>query len=413
MLEPFFIICNYATYIVFGLIAILLPIFIFKEAKSCKELEESTKNLKLESQQLLDFSSYIEANSSKYNNPEQIDKKYRTEKALEIYGKFIEENPDNLLALETRAETLKENGEYEKALEDYKTLLTKNPKNFEYILGQAITYALMGDFRTGINLINNFYKYKKQDDKYHVAMGDILFAIKKHDLALDYYTKAIELNPTNSTNYLARAEAYKKLKEMKKYHEDMQKCNELRDNLLKYAKEDSEETIQNIETKKPNKLFIAGGIIYIIIAIAIIYFHPTEEVMYCNTNLVCKIERTYFEGFKINKKITLTPNSDLSCKIAPYSKGKHKDYYGLYLKFDGKYPFVFYADNAFGDSYEEQYSELMGYCENHYKNFINYINNQGEYTYQVKSRADKGSFYFALTMLILAPILLFIKLGGK
>lgn len=193
----------------------------------------------------------------------------------------------------------------------------------------------------------------------------------------------------------------------------MQKCNELREDVRKRFDLDPEEENSSVKDNKPSKLIIAGAIIYIIIAIGIIYFHPTKEVMHCNSNLICKIERTYFGILKINKKITLSPNSDLSCKIAAYSKGRNDTYYGLYLKFDGKYPFVFYVDNAFFGTYKEQHKELMGYCEKHYKKFLNYINSQEQRSYKIESRADKGSLFFALAMLIMIPVFGFIKFAAK
>ena len=158
----------------------------------------------------------------------------------------------------------------------------------------------------------------------------------------------------------------------------------------------------NTKSNKSNILFKIGIILFLIISCIVLYFHPTKEVLHCNNNLTCKVERTYFGVFKTYKKIKLKPTSNLTCHIGAYSCTKTSTNYGLYLRIDGIAPFVFYVSNSSYRNFDDQKKELNRDCNDYYQNFRKYINNYPEYQFKIESKAD--TIDLIISIIIIATI---------
>ena len=233
---------------------------------------------------------------------------------------------------------------------------------------------------------------------------------KDYKLAIENYTKAIELNPEYHFYYIKRATAYKAMNQIDKYKEDKKKFEET----VRVQKEDkiNNTKLNNgiLKPKKDNKnkiIFIIKLLILLSAFFAIVYFHPTKEVLNCNSRQVCKVEQTYFGLFKINKKIKLYPNSNLYCKIGAYSASKHNTYYGLYIRIDDIAPFVFYVADSVYSSYDYQIEDLEEKCNFYQQNFIKYMENYGKYQYVLDSKADTSKMLLSLIFVMLIAYVIF------
>ena len=78
--------------------------------------------------------------------------------------------------------------------------------------------------------------------------------------------------------------------------------------------------------------------------------------------------------------------------------GKHSMYYGIYLKIDNTFPFIYYIDQCTSKS---QFLEMNNVCKRYKKSFEEYIINP-ENQFIVESKADVSYFIVYLTCIIIA-----------
>ncbi|MBE7707800.1 MAG: tetratricopeptide repeat protein [Cyanobacteria bacterium SIG27] len=364
------------------------------------------------------YKLYLKKQNFKSTEYDENPTKSQLKVELELCEEFIKQNPDNLYAINNKAFLFSRLKEHENAIATYKLLIEKAPDNFDYVSSCANEYISLKDLRTALNLINNYYQDKEKDDKYFAAIGDVLYTAEDYNLAIVNYTKAIELKPTYHFYYTKRGVSYKKLHQIDKYEEDKKKSLEV----LRMRK-DGKSTTNESKTQKTKKedkinlIFIIKTTIFVLIVLTILYFHPTQEVLRCDTHHNCKVEQTYFNLIKLNKKINITPNSNLSCSINMYAAGKRHNSYGLYIRINSIAPFVFYVANSYYSSYEYQKNELSKKCNFYHQSFIKYLNNYGKYRFILSSKADAGKLYFSLFVILIFFIILFQenleKLGKK
>ena len=332
---------------------------------------------------------------------------------LDLCNEFIRENINNLFARERRAQLHLVLHNYDESINDYRYLMKKQPKNFNYVIGCAESYAYWNNLNTALLLINKFYKNKKHDSEYFNALGSVFKISKNYQLAIRNYSEAIKLKP-HWLYYSNRALAYKEAGDMGKYQADYDKYQEL----IKTITNDNNSVPTHSEINSDHRPFYKNSLTYkiglvLLVLAVIIYFHPTKEVMYCNPNHICKIERTYFGTFKTNKKLTLNSASNMSCHIGAYARGKHHTDYGLYLRFDGIAPFVFYVADSTYSTYKYQKEELNSACNQYYQSFRKYISNYGKYQYRVESKADTGKLIFSIIMILIMLLAIFGEDIGK
>ncbi len=190
--------------------------------------------------------------------------------------------------------------------------MKKAPKEFAYAEGCADAYAHLNDINSAFQLINNFYKNKKLDSEYFNALGSVFKISKDYQSAIKNYSEAIKIKP-HWSYYLNRGKVYKKIGKMDEYRADYDQYKKLYNALSGNVNNDINVNQKTDSKQKPfYKKFITYKILLTLLAvIAILYFHPTEETMYCSPNRICKIERTYFGIYKINTKIKLNSFSNL------------------------------------------------------------------------------------------------------
>lgn len=394
------VIISYIVYILFSYLMIAIKLKRISAKKYDFDDEEETQDEK-------EYRLYLKNNKLKPISKHNFEApEVQVERELEVCSEFIKQNPNNIYALEKRIFLNSNLKAYEDIIEDYKSLMKKNPDNFEYVSMCAKYYALLQDLRTALNLVNNFYVGKEYDDKYYDTIGDILRSLKDYKLALENYTKAIELNPENRFYYLKRSFVYKELNQMDKYEEDSK--------IFKNGKIDKIDDVANknesLEIKQATKNRIVDVIkvsLVLFVFFAIIYFHPTNEVLSCDSQSVCKIERSYFNLFKITKKINLYPNSNLTCKIGAYSATKRNTNYGLYIKIDDVSPFVFYVADSLYSSRDYQIEELKKVCDFYYQTFIEYRENPIKYSYVLNSKASLDKMILGLIFAFSFFVILF------
>ncbi|MBR1977025.1 hypothetical protein IKA15_01955, partial [bacterium] len=357
----------------------------------------SAKNILHDFEQKEEYNKYLKANNCKQHedviseyidkgiNPDTEDEIIEKENKLinteiDLCEEFIKSNPKNLYARERIASLYNSSKDYESAINNYAYLMKIAPSNFDYVQSCAEAYAHWNNLNYALMLINNFYKNKKQDDKYFNALGSIFEAAKDYELAIKNYSEAIKLKPY-WLYYSHRATLYLQNGEMAKYRADREKRDELFD-----EEKDNIAIDSGIKSNygSHNKILAACkiGLILLLLIISF-YYHPTKETMTCGYDMTCEIEKMYFGVLKFNKKIKLNSASNLYCRVSPYAITKRSVLHGLYLKVDDTAPFVFYV--SMGDEDEK---ELYDICNQHQREFRRYLENYGEFPYKIKSSAN-------------------------
>lgn len=415
--------------IAFSVVAIgfvLYIIFIFLQASfSMWQISRKGNSFldkyKNETKEEKEYRLYIKSQGLKLIAKDNFEApKEQVKRELEACCEFIEKNPDNIYSIEKRIFLNSCLKEYQNIVNDYKILIEKVPSKFEYVSMCAQYYALMHDLRMALNLINNFYVDKEKDDKYFNAIGDVLRSVEDYKLAIENYTKAIELNPEHSFYYVKRSLAYKAIKQMDKYQEDRKKFEEIARAPKESKTQDDTLESETSKLKKEDKARIVDIIkmtIWLFAFFAVVYFHPTKEVLNCTPQQTCEVQKTYFGLFKVKKKLNLKYNSNLTCTISACSADKRHTYYGLYIRIDDISPFVFYIADSTYYSYDYQIEELSKKCEFYHQEFIRYLNNYGKFSYVLNSKASIDKLILSLIFVFAFFLILFYekveKIGKK
>ena len=192
-------------------------------------------------------------------------------KKLKLCNIFIEEHPNNLYAIEKRAQLYLLLNQYEESINDYRYLMSKKPNDTYLTTSCAYACAHSGDLRAALNLINDLYENKEKDDRYYIETGNCLETVQNYSAAIENFTKAIELNPKNSHTYFSRAMAYSRLGNFRLYENDMKKHDELR------KEEEKHDIIQENDSVKSYMDYLEEN-----------NFNPTYEEKEENTPLYTK-----------------------------------------------------------------------------------------------------------------------------
>ncbi|MFC1569061.1 tetratricopeptide repeat protein [bacterium] len=144
------------------------------------------------------------------------------DKALEIYKKALEKDPDNTMILFNMARMFLLQEKFEEAIGVFEKVLVKEPDDYDanFTVGNAylqINNKLIDEFNTNLN------KLKKEEIKIHKDKMDVNF--KK---ALPYFEKAVELKPENSSAWFYLGTVYVRLGETAKGTDAFAKSDELK-----------------------------------------------------------------------------------------------------------------------------------------------------------------------------------------
>ncbi len=118
----------------------------------------------------------------------------------------------------------------------------------------------------------------------------------------------------------------------------------------------------------------------ILITLVVIYFHPTQEVMTCDSNIQCSVQRTYFGKYTYTQKIKFKPEYiDTKTFFVPGARRRPSTYNAYLILKDhaghSKSPFVFYYMNnchsriVCSNAVEIENSRFLKYKDNPYNNY--------------------------------------------
>jgi len=154
--------------------------------KENKEIEEIKDEKKTSSDYFSLAYSYAEIDEHK--------------KAIDLYQKAIEINPENDEAYNNRGVSYDQLGEYKKAINSYEEAIKINPKaSNTYNMG--VSYQKLGEYKEAINSYEEAIKINSEFDIAYANMGIIYAKLGKYEKAIMSYKKAIEINPKNDIAY--------------------------------------------------------------------------------------------------------------------------------------------------------------------------------------------------------------------
>ncbi len=139
--------------------------------------------------------------------------------AINIYNKFLEQNPKNTTVLNYKAQALLSLNKFDEALNQYETILSINPndKNAKNAYDDIIFNHFSGD-----KLQNYLISKAKTEPKSYEAQfnaGLELHKNKNYPAAVEYYRKALLLNPSKEETYINLAQIYIEQKQYDKADE--------------------------------------------------------------------------------------------------------------------------------------------------------------------------------------------------
>lgn len=152
-------------------------------------------------------------------------------------------------------------------------------------------------------------------------------------------------------------------------------------------------------------------ILMICFFIMVVYFHPTKETMYCNSNYSCTIEHEFLNTIKIKNSITLNANSTISEEVFNASGGLYKirvrDKYKSKIYIDNYNPFIMYYNISVPRVYSEFNKNKNFYIvESEFKNYLQNPNNN----FEISSDANSIYSYCITIMSIIVIVIIYIFL---
>lgn len=126
--------------------------------------------------------------------------------AQDEYDKVLYLDPKNIAALYYRAFVNEKEGRYNFARLDYENLLKLVPGNFEARLGLALLNQKDSHYTEAYDGINSLVEQFPDSAVAYAARAGIEKERKMYELAEFDYTKAIELEPTNTTYRVNRTD---------------------------------------------------------------------------------------------------------------------------------------------------------------------------------------------------------------
>ncbi|NPU84789.1 MAG: tetratricopeptide repeat protein [Syntrophaceae bacterium] len=147
--------------------------------------------------------------------------------AVEAYGRAIELDPDNIEAYYARAVISDENH----AMQDFYKLLTKDPKDSKAFLYRAWTYKELNKPDLALREFGKAIEAAPspvEKAEAYFERGKFYYAVmRNHRLAIQDYTRAIELRPKDADYYFYRGTSYSGLQNGDLAYSDFSKAVEL------------------------------------------------------------------------------------------------------------------------------------------------------------------------------------------
>lgn len=121
-----------------------------------------------------------------------------------------------------------------------------------------------------------------------------------------------------------------------------------------------------------------------------VYFHPTKEIMHCDSNYLCTIEHEFLNIIKINHSLTLNPNSTMS--INKHIVGGQYIYRRpnipmceTNIYFDNDNPFIMFYDKSSARECKESNTNNFYKVEDEFKKYLQNPTNNFEISNDINS----------------------------
>jgi tetratricopeptide (TPR) repeat protein len=120
------------------------------------------------------------------------------QEAITIYNRKLEEDPNNVVALNNKGLALDQLGEFNEALKSFEQAVTINPENSPALHNKSLALRKLGRMKEAIECYDRVLEVDPMDTEAMNNKGLILDQLGKFKKALYYYEMALNVNPTHS-----------------------------------------------------------------------------------------------------------------------------------------------------------------------------------------------------------------------
>lgn len=119
-------------------------------------------------------------------------------KAIPLLEQVIEINPRSQEAHYLLGQAYINSGRFDKAIKEFKASLEIEPQYTEAIYALAVVYNVSGQYRQAVDYLTRSLELMPEGDlEIYTALGSSHISLKEYGPALDYYQKALKLEPEN------------------------------------------------------------------------------------------------------------------------------------------------------------------------------------------------------------------------
>ena len=128
----------------------------------------------------------------------QLLKEGLTQRAIEVFRRIIELQPDNNYALVGLGDANRKQRNYKEAEEFYRECLNHNPDNNYALFGLADSYKAMKQFNRAIEVWEEYIKYDQQNITVLTRMADAYRKVRNFTESKRHYLRVLEIDESNS-----------------------------------------------------------------------------------------------------------------------------------------------------------------------------------------------------------------------
>lgn len=118
---------------------------------------------------------------------------------------LVSNNPKDLKPLLKLAHLLNDSGFYQKAIENYNKYLEKDAANVDVIIDMGVCYYQLRNYDTAIKTMLKGILLNPKHQIAHFNLGIVNSAKGNHDEAVNYWKKAVNINPTSNIGTKAQS----------------------------------------------------------------------------------------------------------------------------------------------------------------------------------------------------------------
>lgn len=181
------------------------------------------------------YSRAIELNpqfaSALVNRGAVYDQRGTPEKALVDYNRALSLDPESVTAYSCRGTMWDSRGDYEKAIADYNRAVELRPKMAVMYVNRGSTYLRKGDRARAINDLSVAVELDPAYLKAYFQRANAYFDLGQYDKAIRDYSKTLDLDRNYSEAYVNRGLCYAKTGDKTRAGQDLKRAMELNPSL--------------------------------------------------------------------------------------------------------------------------------------------------------------------------------------